>query len=159
MQEEAKSMLGRFDRTSTDAIRPDAQAFDEVRIVTVPRYKQSGLSGDEWRISAEIQYFRKGEHIFSTHYRNVEIACGFAFADYVRGIDEGKAYFAGTGKLCDQEGCAKPATVHYKLKKLFSREGYESVPTQTTMRHFCDEHKTRGDCGLEDADRNYELVK
>lgn len=25
--------------------RPDAQAFDEVRIVTIPRYKESGLSG------------------------------------------------------------------------------------------------------------------
>lgn len=40
-------------------LRPDAQAFDEVRIVTVPRYKQSGLSGDEWRISAAIRLYRK----------------------------------------------------------------------------------------------------
>gem|GEM_PF-6705725 len=41
------------------ALRPDAQAFDEIRIVTVPRYKTSGLSGDEWRISAMIQFFAK----------------------------------------------------------------------------------------------------
>jgi len=42
------------------ALRPDAQAFDEVRITTVPRYKMSGLSGDEWRISGKIQLLRKG---------------------------------------------------------------------------------------------------
>ena len=48
-----------FDKPSR-ALKPDAQAFDEVRIVTVPRYKRSDLSGDEWRISAEIQFYRNG---------------------------------------------------------------------------------------------------
>ena len=43
------------------ALKPDAQAFDEVRITTVPRYKMSGLSGDEWRISGKIQLLRKGK--------------------------------------------------------------------------------------------------
>lgn len=138
------------------AIRPDAQAFDEVRIITIPRYKQSGLSGDEWRISAEIRFYRKGIHIFSTHYRNIETACGFAYGDYLKGIDDGKAYFAGNGKTCDQEGCNNPATVRYRLRKFFSREGYESIPPYNTYRYFCAEHKTRGDCGLEDSDVNYE---
>lgn len=42
------------------ALRPDAQACDEIRIYTVPRYKTSGLSGDEWRISAVTEFYRKG---------------------------------------------------------------------------------------------------
>ncbi len=43
------------------ALKPDAQAFDEVRIRTVPRWKESGLSGDEWRISATVEFWRKGK--------------------------------------------------------------------------------------------------
>lgn len=42
------------------AYRPDAQAFDEIRIFTVPSYKTSGLSGDEWRISATVEFYRNG---------------------------------------------------------------------------------------------------
>jgi hypothetical protein len=47
--------------TNDRAQKPDAQAFDEVRIKTVPRYKTSGLSGDEWRISATIQLMLSGQ--------------------------------------------------------------------------------------------------
>lgn len=137
------------------ALRPDAQGFDEVRIETVPRYKQSGLSGDEWRISARIRFFRKGQLIFEKTYRNVETACVFAAADYLSGQDDGKAYFAGDGIHCDQEGCCELATVRYRLKKHFCREGHESEPHGPTYRNFCEGHKVRGDCGLEDADRNY----
>ena len=32
---------------------PDDEWYDEVRIVTVPRYKTSGLSGDEWRFTSD----------------------------------------------------------------------------------------------------------
>ena len=42
-------------------LKPDAQAFDAVRITTVPRYKTSGLSGDEWRISAHVELLRKND--------------------------------------------------------------------------------------------------
>jgi hypothetical protein len=139
------------------ALRPNAQAFDEVEIVTVPRYKQSGLSGDEWRISALVQFRRKGKVIFEKGYRDVMTACGCAYADYVHGIDDGMAFFGGNedGK-CDQEGCSEPATVRYRLKTLYSSEGYKCEPGRPTFRTFCDLHKKRGDCGLEDADDNYE---
>ena len=48
-------------------IPPDRQAFDEIRIKTEPRYKQSGLSGDEWRISGKIEFMYKGEVVFETY--------------------------------------------------------------------------------------------
>lgn len=87
--------------------------------------------------------------------RNVEMGCVFAAATYYEAQDNGMGYFAGDGQLCDQEGCSKSSTVRYQVKKLFCREGHESEPPQPTYRHFCETHAVRGDCALEDADRNY----
>ncbi len=141
------------------ALRPDAQAFDEVRIVTVPRYKQSGLSGDEWRIHAEAQFFRKGRLVFSQGCRDVRTACGLAFGWYIAACDDGKGYFAGDGLTCDQEGCHEPASVRYRRKFHYCDEGHQQPASDVSLyRHFCERHETRGDCGLDDADANYELV-
>jgi hypothetical protein len=141
------------------ALRPDAQAFDEVRIVTVPRYKESELSGDEWRISAEIQLWRKGKRVVTNRYRDVQTALGYAYSLYGTACDEGNGYFAGDGITCDQEGCSEPATVTYQMKQVFCRDGHGTSPHRLTYRRFCASHQTRGDCGLDDADRNYELVQ
>src|SRR6266481_8559610 len=92
-------------------LRPKAQGFDEVRIFTVPRYKQSGLSGDEWRISDSIELWRKGKLIHERGVRNVEIGFAFASAVLYEAQDDGKAHFGGDGIHCDQEGCADAATV------------------------------------------------
>lgn len=139
------------------ALRPDAQGFDEVRIVTVPRYKESYLSGDEWRISAEIQFYRKGKLITTATARNIETACGRLYAEHGNALDSG-GWYAGDGVHCDQEGCNEPATVIYE--KLFDY-GRDDTKTELhrhpSLRCFCDRHKTRGDCGLDDADSNYKL--
>ena len=143
-------------------VRPDAQAFDEIRIVTTPRYKTSGLSGDEWRISARADFYRNGGIVFtSASYRNVEIVCNFMGALHATAIDDGFAYFAGIDGVCDQEGCPEPSTVTYRLRQRFTREGIpypEDRMTRPIHREFCNTHKRRGDCGLEDADHNYDLV-
>lgn len=144
------------------AIRPDAQAFDEVRIITVPRYKTSGMYGDEWRISARIEFYRKGEKVHESGYRNVEMACVFAAAEYYRAQDDGKGYFAGQGGICDQEGCSETATNVYRVKKEFCRQGHEDDPykydQRPLVRKFCDRHSRRGDCALDDSDQNYEVI-
>jgi hypothetical protein len=65
-------------KNSIRDIRPNAQGFDEIRLITVPRYKQSGMSGDEWRISVKAQYFRKGELKFEENIsHDMETACSF----------------------------------------------------------------------------------
>jgi len=139
-----------------NALRPDAQAFDEIRIVTVPRFKQSGLSGDEWRIHAEAQFYRKGRLIFSEGCRNVQTACGLLYGWYVRACDDGKGYFAGDGVTCDQEGCHEPATVCYRRKHAYCDRGHKSDPSDVALyRHFCERHRERGDCAFDDADANY----
>ena len=141
------------------APRPDAQAFDEVRIVTIPRFKQSGLSGDEWRIHAEAQFYRKGKLIFSEGCRNVQTACGLLFGWYVKACDDGKGWFAGDGLTCDQEGCHEPAAVRYARKFDYCRERHKSPVNEiSTYRHFCEKHRTRGDAAFDDSDDNYERV-
>jgi hypothetical protein len=143
-----------------NALRPDAQAFDEIRIITVPRFKESGLSGDEWRIHAEAQFFRKGELIFSEGCRNVQTACGLLYAWYVKACDEAKGYFAGDGIHCDQEGCSQLATIRYRRKFEYCRDGHQSAPSDVSLyRHFCERHSERGDCAFDDADANYVRVE
>jgi hypothetical protein len=144
------------DRTRSCALRPDAQAFDEIRIITVPRYKMSGLSGDEWRIHAEAQFYRKGKLIFSEVCRDTQTAAGLLYSWYVKACDDAKGYFAGDGATCDQEGCCEPATVRLRRKASYCREGHQAPVSDVSLyRHFCERHKTRGDCGLDDADANY----
>lgn len=138
------------------ALRPDAQAFDEIRIVTVPRYKESELSGDEWRIHAEAQFYRKGQLIFTEGCRNTATAAGLLYAWYMKACDDGKGYFAGDGLTCDQEGCCAPATIRYRRLWAYCRDGHKSEPSEVSLyRHFCERHKERGDCGFDDADANY----
>lgn len=148
------------------AIRPDAQAFDEIRLVTNPRYKTSGLSGDEWRISVSIQFFRKGRMIhedFCGH--DMSKAVQFVAWKYTEACDNGKAFFAGEEDFCDQEGCNNKATVKYRLKKKYcagwgccGQEMSSQEIYKNDYRMFCDRHKKRGDCSIEDCDANYEIA-
>jgi hypothetical protein len=141
------------------ALKPDAQAFDEIKIFTVPRYKMSGLSGDEWRISATIQLLRKGRVVAERGAGSVKSAAQFLPAFVLESMDKGLGFFAGEEDFCDQEGCCDKATVTYKLKKHYCNEGHESeIDFGTQIRRFCARHSKRGDCGLDDADRNYELL-
>lgn len=139
------------------ALRPDAQAFDEIRIVTVPRYKTSGLSGDEWRISAAVEFYRKGRLIHSeSGWRNIQTVCSLLPWLHAKAIDDGHAYFAGDGMTCDQEGCSAPATVRYRRRFHYCSEGHQVEPNEFVLyRHFCETHRKRGDCGMDDADVNY----
>lgn len=61
---------------------------------------------------------------------------------------------------CDQHGCDQDWTVKYRIKKTYSSCGEEL--TKETFEHwrkFCKRHSTRGDCGREDSDRNYEEIE
>lgn len=143
------------------ATKPDAQPFDKVEIVTVPRYKMSGLSGDEWRISAEVRLIRKGKVIHTESFRNVEAATKFLPSIWAYAVDDGKGFFAGEGDICDQEGCNEKAIVAYRLKQDYCNycAAEERHYDGQAIRKFCARHSTRGDCGIDDADRNYELIE
>ena len=139
----------------------DYQPIDEVSIRTIPRYKTSGFSGDEWRIIAIIEYKRKGRIVESRLTRNVETALRYADAWLMEFLEKGN-YSAGRQfDDCDQEGCTEKATHTMKLKNRFTRsEGIKHpYPPENLIVRFCDKHRQRGDCGREDNDRNYIEVK
>ena len=146
---------------SQRAIRPDAQAFDEVTIRTVPRFKTSGLSGDEWRISAVVEFKHKGKVLHTQSWRDVECALRFADHAATAAMEDGKCFFAGQGDLCDQEGCAEKWTVVYKRKMSYCGSPNNNKVDQENpndYRCFCARHSTRGDSSFDDSDSNYELV-
>lgn len=144
------------------ALRPDAQAFDEIKLKTVPRFKSSVLSGSEWRTCAVIEFWRKGKLIHTESVSKMEVAAGMVYAKLMEAQDNALGYFAGDGKTCDQEGCQKTATYLYRIKQEYcvggGNCGAKKESSWQMHRCFCDDHKTRGDQDLEDNDDNYELI-
>lgn len=67
-------------------------------------------------------------------------------------------------RLCCQPGCREPFVSIYRKKKDYDREGHATEPEffdkeTVAVRGFCRKHLRRGDCGLDDADSNYEVLK
>ncbi len=141
------------------------QLFDEVRIFTVPRYKTSWASGDEWRFSATTELRYKGKVLIEDGYSNVD--------DAMRDLDGLATRYRNSDAiwknerdpaLCDQEGCAEPGTVILQAKGEKCTDcGHEKVSCLAGPypghRLFCKAHSTRGDCSLNDADDNYIVVE
>lgn len=145
-----------------DKSHPDDEYIDEVRIKTVPRWKTSGLSGDEWRVSATLQFLRKGHVIFERGFNSIETAIAAApWFGKTKGEDEQWKRIPVEVErcLCMQPGCSEKATKEFKIKQEYSRhEGVKKESFGEQRRRFCDKHQRRGDCGLEDADDNYEAI-
>ena len=148
---------------STRATAPDFQWFDEIRIVTKPRYKTSGLSGDEWRTSMSILFMKDGNVIGALPGgRDMEVAIMTLGSRYFEAREEWNSGLTTSDPtVCDQEGCSEPPAVWLRCKGRFDRRtGLEMHMAEGgEYRAFCQRHSTRGDCGIDDADRNYELIK
>lgn len=136
-------------------IKPDAQAFDEIRIKTIPRYKDSYMSGSEWRIHAETEFYRKGKLVKSVGCSNIQNACYLVGAKHMEACDNAEGFFAGERDICDQEGCCEVATLKHTKKFDYCRDGHRSENPANAYRLFCEKHKTRGGSGFDDADNNY----
>lgn len=142
------------------ALKPDAQPFDKIVIETIPRFKDSELSGSEWRISAQVTFFRKGREVHSFGASNVQYAAYLLGARHIEACDDAKGYFAGEGIYCDQEGCAELATWTHKKKFSYIKGTAQKNDYQSPeFRMFCDKHHYRGDCGIDDSDSNYDKTK
>lgn len=141
----------------------DDEWWDEIHITTVPRYKTSGLSGDEWRTSAKIEVFRKGVLMGEKYMSKLEYAAATLPGWLLQLGDEG---FSGNHKtfekLCFQAGCKEIAEVEYELKDQYYPSYGDKMPKKDYLgparRRFCQKHALRGDCGLEDSDANYILI-
>jgi hypothetical protein len=140
----------------------DWEAFDEVRIRTVDRYKTSELSGDEWRISAVVEFWFKGHVVFSKSFRNVKQAALHLTSlmdDNSSPIPDVVLEMEKT--MCDQPGCGNLARRQYKFKRIYDSGGHLIDAGDVHLDYytkFCERHKRRGDGGREDNDDNYEEV-
>lgn len=139
----------------------DDEYFDEVVIRTVPRYKTSGLSGDEWRVSAVIELKRKGMVLFDRGFGTLAAATAFLPGIFIsaREVPIDVMHEERARPLCMQPGCAERAVTVYRKKVVYDRSGHSHEPmTGGEYLRFCRRHARRGDCGLEDSDANYEVV-
>lgn len=142
------------------ATRPDHQRYDKVDIYTVPRWKESELSGDEYRISATADLYYKGNLIKRMTFSDVDTAIRYLDGALVYWRENGEDYpNIDDSYLCDQESCANIADVKYKRLEGFTDRGKpEKLYDFNLYRVFCNKHKTRGDCSRDDGDHNYEQV-
>lgn len=145
---------------------PDWEWWDHVEIKVVPRWKESEASGSEYRRSASIVFSFKGEVFLTKTYSNMDVAASAlpfimkqSIGELHEEVDTG-AYNAHELKYCDNVGCRRLWDVKYKLRTLWSQNGSFSQDPGFAVhyRQFCDQHKMRGDCGLDDADANYILI-
>lgn len=143
----------------------DDEMYDEIKIKMVPRYKTSELSGDEWRVSANLEFYLKGELIFQRSFSRLETAIA-ALPWFFKAADEQgecdlKALERARQK-CSQVGCSNPPCTEYRLKATYCKDGHktpaEERPWSDDRIRFCEKHLRRGDCGLQDSDENYEVV-
>ena len=95
---------------------------------------------------------------------NVESCVKALPAEVMKAGDEGKFFYAGEEDFCDQEGCSEKAKVVYRAKYKWCNEQshhekIELKAEEAPIRMFCERHSMRGDCGMYDADDNYELLE
>ena len=141
----------------------ERQIFDEVRIKTMPRWKESHLSGDEWRISAYVEFLYKGQVIWEQSFRDCETAVHLMYGWFVQQSEsKGLSNQDIKKDLCDQEGCSEKAIIKAYIKKKYciggGNCGSEVKMFDREYLQFCDRHSYRGDCDLQDADDNYEKI-
>ena len=147
----------------------DDQGYDEIRIKVNPRYKTSGLSGDEWRVSASLEMWNKGELLFQRTFMSIQTAVNALPWFFMVAGEPGvapddfneEAVYRAAEKCC-QPGCSNDPCSEYKIKQEYSDRGEKLDASEQRSfpyhRRFCEKHLRRGDCGLEDADDNYEII-
>lgn len=138
----------------------DWEAFDEINLRVIPRYKTSGLSGDEWRQHVEIEFFHKGQIVYSAGTSTMEAAILMLGTHFIQQQEPiPTRVIEVEGEMCDQPSCREKFVGRYMLKRLTAKNGeWLDMKDQSLVyyRKFCAKHARRGDCSREDCDENYE---
>ncbi len=143
---------------------PDFESFDHIELKVVPRYKTSGLSGDEWRTSVNVKFYFKGEMVHEQHFRDMRTALMLMPRAWIVTQEPIPERIIKLEEVkCDQPGCPNDAISKYLVKRLTSSRGeylHEDESKHTRyIRRFCETHLCRGDCGREDSNDNYEVLE
>jgi hypothetical protein len=144
---------------------PDDERYDSIAIFVVERWKESELSGDEWRFSWVAHFKRKGETVVKVSANSLRwLLAGLEWRAMIAGEEDeiDREAWNRTKDKCDQPGCPEVATLFYKRLKRYTKQGDELAPSLYhdghEYRQFCARHRVRGDCGLDDADHNYHVI-
>jgi hypothetical protein len=149
----------------------DESFFDTLTIECVERWKESELSGDEWRFSFVVTLWRKGMMVRTRSFSRMQWAKEWMPSASPAEMDEDMRVPPGQvawtreadEELCCQPGCVSVAVVEYRrLKDWCSTCGNAPESKYAgwdTRRRFCLRHMGRGDCALDDADHNYEAMR
>src|SRR6185312_9350316 len=144
--------------------------IDGVRIGHVIRFKDSSVSGSEWRTNVDVELLYKGEVVARKTASDINSAC-LMVANLLHKpwkFDHSKIDLLESTKCC-QTGCTADARVFYRVKTdkchhcqhentSYPMTSYDPQP-RYDYRIFCDAHSFRGvDCGLDDGQHNYERV-
>ena len=138
--------------------------YDEVRLTTVPRYKTSELSGDEWRHSARVELMYKENVLYARSFTDMKYATAWlawGVLDDDVSHEALKVYHALPKDYCDQPGCASKYDVKYQVKVCYHPDGSTMArqPSKPKTQQFCKRHAERGNCSREDNDDNYLLIE
>jgi len=153
-------MLGDKLHVSYKAL-PDDEGIDRIELVVEPRFKTSGLSGNEWRVSAVVKFFRKGELLWEQSFGELQYAIAFLGAEFHSRSEKSPiALWAFTDEKCMQPSCGEKAQTEYRIRDEYVR-GEGPIPQLDGFekrRRFCLRHARRGDSDREDCDGNYEVL-
>lgn len=136
----------------------ESEFIDEIKVRVVPRFKESELSGCEWRRHAQVTLLHKGEVVLEIGYGDVDTAA-VGIPWLLRTLYEHEfTHPDPNNEKCFQPGCAEKGTVKLYLKHEYA-QGHE-LPDKgfKLYRRFCLEHSERGDSDFEDCDANYEIA-
>lgn len=143
---------------------PNDSWYDTCVINIVERWKESELSGDEYRFSYQVSFLRKGHVLLQRGYGSWKGALAFipglSYNDYPSGADdehEHSVVIKERYSFCFQPGCLEKATKEYRIIQCYDNRGKEDdmSPEVDYRFRFCDKHaRSRGDCGLLDSDVN-----
>lgn len=140
----------------------DWVAFDHIELKVVPRYKTSGLSGDEWRTSVVLRFYFKGLQVHERSFSTMDAALLMLGREWIEQQEPiSTAVIDREDKLCDQPSCCNKWVAKYRLKRLTDTNGHWlDMKDQygAYYRKFCAVHLRRGDCSREDSDGNYVVI-
>ena len=157
---------------------PEDDGIISITTERIPRWKESELSGDEWRYSyvatLTMKYWEKGgvEILKRNSWNFQDMAAAVSEALRVVVSRHGKqntfpysVQSLSEIRVCFQPGCAEAPTRFYRIKQEWTDHphqghrlfrGRHDSEQPSVVRAFCEQHHHRGDGDLEDNDDNYE---
>jgi len=121
----------------------DFESFDRIELQVVPRYKTSGMSGDEWRQHVSVKFYFKGEVVHETGWNSMQNAMMMLPGEWARAQEPipSRIIEMEHEGFCDQPSCPNQAEGRFRIKRETSERGAwlheEESRYHDSYRQFC----------------------